>query len=148
MKRLTISLLACLVLVAAHAQTAVNYPNDVKTVLETIKTNAFKNGYQHMISYDETSNASLFVKQNTEYIVFFVYDNTSRPTPDFKGYLMTPDNELKKKYTAKPDDIGQVGAARVARLNFKTRKFADGHEQYPIKLEANPKATIYIFYRG
>ena len=115
--------------------------------METIRTNAFKSGYQYLITYDQVNDASIYVKENTDYLVFFVYDNTNSPLTDFKGFLMTPDNELKKKYTAKPDAIGQIGAASVKRLKFTTRKFTGEKDKYPIKLEANPKATIYIFYR-
>jgi hypothetical protein len=146
MKRIFITFILGLIFSGAMAQNN-GYANDVATVLEIIKTNAFKNNYQYLMTYDNVSDASMFVKEKTDYQVFFVYNNSISIATDFKGYLMTPDNELKKKYTAKPDDIAQIGDARVKRLKFTTGKFSGEKDKYPVKLEANPKATIYIFYR-
>jgi hypothetical protein len=147
MKKMLITFLTGFILSSTMAQNTSNYSNDAATVLDVIKTNVFKNNYKYLITYDNVNHASMFVKEKTDYLVYFVYDNSTSVATDFKGFLMTPDNELKKKYTAKPEDIGQVGAARVKRLKFSTGKFSGEKDKYPVKLEASPNATIYIFYR-
>ncbi|ULQ56492.1 hypothetical protein KJS94_17720 [Flavihumibacter rivuli] len=147
MKRFIACLAAFLfILNSSFAQSS--FKDDAKTVFETIKSNMFKNGYQYQITFENASDASMFVKEKTDYMVFFVYDNSGYPAPDFKLYLMNPDNEMKKKYSARPDDVGQVGVARVARAKFATKKFTGDKDKYPIKIESKPNANIYIFYRG
>lgn len=123
------------------------YQEDLKTVFEAIKSGVFKNEYKYVITYSDAKDASIFVKESSDYMIFFVYDNTERPVPNMKAYLMTPDNEVKKKYTAKAVDLGQIGAARVEQIKFSTRKFSDDKDKQPVKIEANPKSTIYIFER-
>lgn len=59
---------------------------------------------------------------------------------------MTPDSALMKKYTVKPFDRAQVGAARAAQLQFRTPKFVTGDTK-PVKFEAKPTANIYVFYK-
>ncbi len=146
-KSLFLLLCVCCFLFTRAQQTG--YPADVATALETIKTNVFKTGWQHLVSFDEVNNAAVNVNRHTEYMIFYVYDNSNHPAPKFKAYLMTANQEMKKKYTAKPDDIGQLGTARIQQLKFKTRNF-DSEEgaTRPVKIEADPKATVYVFYRN
>lgn len=147
MKKFAVFSLCLSLTLSALAQDASTYASDGKLVLETIKSNVFKNRYQYLISFDETQHAAINVKPKTNYLIFYVYDNTNYPLSTCKAYLMTPDNELRKKYTAHPDDLGQVGAARVQRLRFRTKRFGEEGATRPVKLEADPKATIYVFYR-
>jgi hypothetical protein len=147
MKQLIAGIFTLMAFTGVYAQTG-NYANDVKTAEETIKKYAFKNNYKYFITYAEVKDASVAVTPTTDYLIFYVYNNSSHPATTFKGYLMTPDNKLKTKYTATPDDIGQTGLARVERLKFTTPKFASGKDKLPVKLEASPAATIYVFYRN
>lgn len=123
------------------------YGKDLKSVEEAIKKNVFKQNYQYLITYSEKADASFSVKAKTDYVVFFVYNNEKHPLVTFRAYLMTPDNKLRKQYTAAPDDLAQVGLARVQRLKFTTSVFNSGKASLPVKLEANPAATMYIFYK-
>jgi len=132
--------------VFAIAQTTSNYSGDVDKAFGLIKNAAFKNGYKYLITYSKVNHFSINVEQNTGYLMFFVYDNTKHPHTDFKVSLMTPDSALQKKYTTRPFDRAQVGVARAAQLQFQTQKFPSADTR-PVKLEANPKSTIYIFYK-
>jgi hypothetical protein len=143
MKKLTFFYALLLLSVASFAQST--FADDAKTSFESIKKYSFKNSYEYVITFDDALNASVFVKPNCDYMIFFVYDNTDHPVPNFKAYLMTADSEAKKKYSAKSADITQIGAARVAQIKFSTQVFVSGKDQMPVKIEAKPKAKIYIF---
>jgi hypothetical protein len=86
------------------------------------------------------------VTPNTSYLIFFVYDNSTHPATDFKAHLMTPDSALMKKYTVRPFDRAQIGVARGAQLEFRTPAFTSGATK-PVRLEANPPAYIYVYYK-
>jgi hypothetical protein len=131
---------------AALCQSESNFSGDVDKAFGLIKNGAFKNGYQYLIKFGITNQAAISVAPNTSYLIFFVYDNTNHPAPDFKVHLMTPDSALMKKYTVRPFDRAQIGVARGAQLEFRTPKFVTG-ETKPVKLEANPQAFIYVFYK-
>ncbi|MBZ5858207.1 hypothetical protein [Flavihumibacter profundi] len=146
MKSILTIVLAMCCFASVSAQTG-NYANDLKSAEETIKKNVFKNNFKYLITYSEKTNASFSVSPKTEYRVYFVYDNTNHPVGKFKAYLMNPDKKIVAKYTAVPEDIGQIGVARVQRLKFTTKDIG-GKDTQPIKLEASPKATIYIFYKN
>ena len=142
-------LLSCIMVVCTTAicQSATDFTADNEKAFGLIKKGAFKNGYQYMIKFGPANQAAISVKPNTAYLVFFVYDNSNHPGTDFKAHLMTPDSALMKKYTVKPFDRAQVGVARAAQLDFRTpQKFVTG-ETKPVKLEANPQAMIYVFYK-
>lgn len=130
----------------AFSQSATNYSGDVEKALGLIKNGAFKNGFKYLITFSDVTSAAINVEQNTSYLIFFVYDNSNHPEPKFKAMLMTPDSALQKKYTAKPFDRAQVGVARAAQLEFRTQQLA-GATTRPVKLEASPKSTIYVFYK-
>jgi hypothetical protein len=127
----------------AIAQSAGNYPGDVDKAAGLIKNGAYKRGYKYVITFANTNQAAIFVKPNTGYAIFFVYDNTTHPAADFTVSLMTPDSALQKKYTTKPFDRAQVGVARVQQLTFQTPKFTG--DTRPVKMLAKPNATIYVF---
>ena len=130
----------------ALCQSNGNYSGDVDKAFGLIKNGAFKNGYKYLITFSEVNASAINVEQNTSYLIFFVYDNTKHPATNFKAMLMTPDSALQKKYTAKPFDRAQVGVARAAQLQFRTQQLA-GAATRPVKLEASPKSTIYVFYK-
>jgi hypothetical protein len=142
MKRVIILLTLCSFFFVGYTQSP-NYNEDKAKMFETIKSRAFKLNYQYMMTYDNVNDASFFVKPSKSYVVMYVYDISPRSATYFKAYLMTNDKEIQKKYTAKPYDIGVIGSARVSRLDFTTPAFEG--ETRPIKVEAKPAATIYIF---
>ena len=142
MKKLVVFLALCGFFFSGYAQSP-NYKEDLAKVFETIKSRAFKNSFQYVITYDNVNDASFFVKPSKTYLVCYVYDISPRVVTNFKAYLMTDNKEIQKKYTGKPYDVGLIGSARVARLDIITPAF-DG-EKRPIKIEASPAATIYIF---
>ena len=130
----------------AFCQSTGNYQGDVDKAAGLIRNGAYKRGYDHLITFSNVNEAAINVKPNTGYLMFFVYDNTNHPVPDFKVFLMTPDSALQKKYTTIPFDRAQVGVARAAQVQFTTPKFT-GKETRPVKLEAKPKATIYVYFK-
>ncbi|PWT77393.1 MAG: hypothetical protein C5B59_04150 [Bacteroidetes bacterium] len=144
MKR--ILMLICLLNISALAvcQPNGNYQGDVDKAFGYIKKAAFKHGYHYMITFGEVNAAAINVTPNTSYLIFFVYDNSQHLAPNFKAFLMTPDSALREKYTAKPFDRAQVGMARVAQMDFRTQTLNQSKTR-PVKLEASPKATIYVF---
>lgn len=132
--------------VSAIGQSTSEFAGDADKAFGVMKNGAFKNGYQYLIKYGPTKQAAVSVEPNTSYLIFFVYDNTNHPATDFKAHLMTPDSALMKKYTVKPFDRAQIGVARGAQLQFKTPLFKTGATK-PVRLEANPDAIIYVFYK-
>jgi hypothetical protein len=132
---------------AAICQTTTTFSADADKADGLIRNGAFKNGYQYLIKFGSTHQAAISVTRNTDYLVFFVYDNTNHPAPYFEAHLMTPDSALMKKYTVQPFDRAQVGVARAAQLEFRTpEKFITG-ETKPVKFKANPAALIYVYYK-
>ena len=129
----------------AICQSAGSFSADAEKAFGSIKNGAFKNGYSYLIKFANTNQGAISVKPNTSYLIFFVYDNTNHPAPDFKAHLMTPDSALMKKYTVRPFDRAQIGVARAAQLEFRTQQF--NGETKPVRLEANPAANIYVFYK-
>jgi len=131
----------------ALCQSTTNYSGDVDKAYGLIRNGAYKNGYKYLIKFASTNQAAISVEPNTSYLIFFVYDNTNHPKADFQAHLMTPDSALMKKYTLKPFDRAQVGVARGEQLEFRTpQKFISGDTK-PVKLKANPKAFIYVYYK-
>jgi len=128
------------------SQSVNNFSGDADQAFGLIKNGAFKNGYQYLIKFAITQQAAINVEPNTSYLIFFVYDNSNHPATDFKAHLMTPDSVLMKKYTVVPFDRAQVGIARGAQLQFLTPQFKTGKTK-PVKLEANPEALIFVFYK-
>jgi hypothetical protein len=141
-------LLSVLLATSAYAisQSGTTFSGDADKAFGLIKNGAFKNGYKYLIKFAVTNQAAISVSPNTSYLIFFVYDNSHHPAPDFKAHLMTPDSALMKKYTIRPFDRAQIGVARAAQLEFRTPPFSG--ETRPVKLEAKPKANIYVFYKN
>jgi hypothetical protein len=131
----------------AISQSTGGYSGDVDKAYGLIRKGAYKNGYKYLIKFANTNQAAINVEPNTSYLIFFVYDNTNHPKADFQAHLITPDSALMKKYTLKPFDRAQVGVARGEQLEFRTpQKFTTGDTK-PLKLVANPKAYIYVYYK-
>jgi hypothetical protein len=130
---------------SAICQSASSFSGDADKAYGLIRNGAYKNGYKYLIKFESTHQAAIYVKPNTSYLIFFVYDNTNHPAPDFKAHLMTPDSALLKKYTVRPFDRAQIGVARGAQLEFHTPPFTG--EKRPVKLVANPEAKIYVYYK-
>jgi hypothetical protein len=128
------------------SQSASEFSADADKAFGLIKNGAFKNGYKYLIKFGTTNQGAINVEPSMSYLIFFVYDNTNHPAPDFKAHLMTPDSALMKKYTVRPFDRAQVGVARAAQLEFRTPQFT-GKPTRPVKLDANPPANIYVFYK-
>lgn len=137
-------LLACSV--HAICQSESNFSGDVDKAYGLIRNGAYKNGYKYLIKFASTHQAAISVTPNTGYLIFFVYDNSKHPVPDFEAHLMTPDSALMKKYTVRPFDRAQIGVARGAQLEFRTPQFTSGKTK-PVKLKADPQAFIYVYYK-
>ena len=129
----------------AICQSGTDFSADADKAFGLIKNGAFKNGYEYLIKFGPTNQAAIIVKPNTDYLVFYVYDNSKHPAPHFNAHLMTPGSALMKKYTLKPYDRAQVGVARGAQLQFRTPQFTG--ETRPVKFNAKPQAIIYVFYK-
>ncbi len=133
--------------VTTICQTTSTFSADADRAYGLIRNGAYKNGYKYLIKFAATHQAAVSVTPNTDYLVFFVYDNTNHPVPDFEAHLMTPDSALMKKYAVKPFDRAQVGVARGAQLEFRTpEKFKTGDTK-PVKFKADPVARIYVYYK-
>jgi hypothetical protein len=132
---------------SAICQATSTFSADADRAYGLIRNGAYKNGYKYLIKFADTHQAAISVTPNTDYLVFFVYDNTNHPAPYFEAHLMTPDSALMKKYTVKPFDRAQVGVARGAQLEFRTpEKFKTGDTK-PVKFKADPEARIYVYYK-
>lgn len=142
------SLLLCIMMTAGvpvFSQSGNSFAGDAEKVYGLAKDGASKQGYRLLIKFATTNQAAINVTPNTSYIIFFVYDNTFNPVPNFKAHLLTPDSSLMKKHTVKSVDRTQVGVARVSQLEFSTGSFTG--ETKPVKLDAKPPAFIYVFYK-
>jgi len=146
MKKFLASAILLSISFSAICQSAGNYPGDLDKAFGLIKNGAFKQDYKYLITFSNVNAAAINVEPNTSYLIFFVYDNSTHPATNFKASLMTPDSALKQKYTARPFDRAQVGLARAAQLQFRTKDL-QGAATRPVKLDAKPNATIYAFYK-
>lgn len=145
MKKLTLLYFLMALSIAGICQSAGGFSADADKAFGLIKNAAFKNNYKYLIKFDATRQAAINVTPSTSYVIFYVYDNTNHPAPDFKAHLMTPDSALMKKYTVRPFDRAQIGVARAAQLEFRTPAFTG--DTRPVKLVANPEARLYVFYK-
>jgi hypothetical protein len=145
MKKFLLLFFLMAVSVFAICQSESNFSGDVDKAYGLIRNGAYKNGYKYLIKFAITNQAAINVTPNTSYLIFFVYDNSKHPVPDFRAHLMTPDSALMKKYTVRPFDRAQIGVARGAQLEFRTPAFTG--ETRPVKLVAKPQALIYVYYK-
>ncbi len=147
MKKFLILSFLLAISVSAFCQTTSTFSADADKAFGLIKNGAYKNGYKYLIKFALTNQAAISVTPSTSYLIFYVYDNSNHPAPDFKAHLMTPDSAQMKKYTVRPFDRAQIGVARAAQLEFRTPAFTSGKTK-PVRLEANPQALIYVFYKN
>ncbi len=144
MKHTLLLLLLTLCRTLLYAQSP-TFEEDAAKVAEELKGYSIKNSYASLINYNTTQNASFYIKPNKTYIIYFVYDINPRVVPKFDAHLMDPDNSVVKKYTATPEDVLVKGSAKVAALRFTTPVFKK--KKLPVKIDADPAAKIYIYYK-
>jgi len=107
---------------------------------------AQKNGYRLLIKFADQGNGSFYAEPNQDYAVFYIYHFDPSKPVDFKAYLMTPTDSLRQKYTAKPTEVASTGTAGGQVLQFSTNKqMLGGKSKLPVKLEAKPKARMYVY---
>lgn len=122
------------------------YQNDEPEAFSAIKNYCFKRGYLFDVAFKNKKDAAIFVKSSTEYLVFCVYDNSSRPVTKYTAYLMTPEERTRKEYTARPQDVGVFKSAGGYTFSFLTPVFKK-KDKYPVKLEGNVPTNFYVFFK-
>ena len=142
-----LTLLSTTVILLAHAQTSSGSKDkDLKAMESNMRSWTQKNGYHLLIQFAEQSNGSFYAEPNQDYAVFFIYKFDPTKTADFKAYLMTPSDSLREKYTAHPTEVASTGTAGGQVLQFATnKKMLGGAAKLPVKVEANPKARMYVY---
>jgi len=147
MKYLLTLLCTTSILFCGHAQTSSgNKDKDLKTMESNMRSWTQKNGYHLLIQFAEQSHGSFYAEPNQDYAVFFIYKFEEGKTPDFKAYLMTTADSLREKYTARPTEVASTGTAGGQVLQFATnKKMLGGAAKLPVKVEANPKARMYVY---
>ncbi|MDI3318943.1 hypothetical protein [Pinibacter soli] len=121
------------------------YEKDSKDVAKAAKDRAIKNGYKALINFNATNGASFYIYPSKSYLILYIYDISPNVTTDFNAHIMSPDTAIEKKYTAIPEDILVHGSAKVAATRFQTPAFKES--KLPVKINASPKAKIYIYYK-
>jgi len=134
-------------LLAALTAFSQQYEKDESEAFSAIKNYAFKRGYQYDVAFKNKRDAAIYVKSNTDYVIFCVYDNSNRPVATYTAYLMTPEKKTRDQYTAKPQDVGVFKSAGGYMFNFTTPVFVKA-TKYPVKLEGNLNSNFYVFYRN
>jgi hypothetical protein len=128
----------------AYTQSA-NFEKDSKEVAKAAKDRATKNGYKSLINFNATNGASFYIYPSKSYMILYIYDISPNVATDFNAHIMSPDKAVEKQYTAIPEDVLVQGTAKVAALRFQTPAFKES--KLPVKINANPKAKIYIYYK-
>ena len=141
----TFLFLSCLALaIAGLGQTT--FSKDAEKMETNMKNWTLKNGYRLLIKFDLTNNASFYAQPNQDYAVFYIYDIDPKQDANFKAYLMTTNDSLREKYTAAPTEVAASGTAGGYYLKFSTnKKMIGGASKLPVKLEAAPKAKMYVY---
>jgi len=137
---------SCLALALANKGQSTNFNKDVESLEASMRTWTQKHGYEQQVKFDLSNDAAFYVQPDKDYVVFYIYDINPRSRVDFKAYLMSPVDSLKKKYSSKPYQVASVKSAKAEALQFSTYNLG-GEDQLPIKLEAAPKAKMYIYNR-
>lgn len=137
---------SCLVFALADQAQSPTFSKDAESLEGSMRTWCSKNGYSQQMKFALASDAAFYVLPNKDYAVFYVYDINPKSKVDFKAYLMTPVDSLKKKYSSTPYEVATANSAKAEVLQFSTSKLG-GAKQIPIKLEASPKARMYIYNR-
>lgn len=121
------------------------YEKDSKEVAKAAKDRVVKNGYKSLINFNSTNGASFYIYPNKSYLILYIYDVEPNVATDFNAHIMSPDTAIERKYTAIPEDVLVQGSAKVAATRFRTPAFKES--KLPVKINANPKAKIYIYYK-
>ena len=146
MKYLLSLLCAAAIFSTAHAQS--NFNKDAQTMESNMKSWTQKNGYRLLIKFADQGNGSFYAEPNQDYAIFYIYHFDANKTADFKAYLMTSSDSLREKYTAHPTEVASTGTAGGQIIQFSTnKKMLGGKAKLPVKLEANPKARIYVYHK-
>jgi hypothetical protein len=122
-----------------------NFEKDSKEVAKATKDKAVKNGYKSLINFNATNGASFYIYPSKSYLILYIYDISPNVTTDFNAHIMSPDTAIERQYSAIPEDVLVQGTAKVAATRFKTPAFKQ--PKLPVKVNANPKAKIYIYYK-
>jgi hypothetical protein len=136
----------CLVLALVNKGQSPTFSQDAKSLEGSMRKWTQKNGYTQQMKFGMSNNGSFYVLPDKDYVVFYIYDINPKSKVDFKAYLMTPVDSLKKKYTSSPYEVGIANSAKAEVLQFFTYGLG-GAKQLPVKLEATPKARMYIYNR-
>lgn len=124
------------------------FKKDAASMEESIRNFSQKRGYSRVIKYDLTNLASVFILPNKDYGIFYVYDNTTGQAINFKASLVSDSDSLRTKYTLKPFEVSTQKSASVRLITFSTnKKMILDKDKLPVKIEADPKAIIYIYAR-
>jgi hypothetical protein len=147
MKYLLTYLCTTIILISAEAQTS-SPGKDMQTMENNMKSWAQKNGYRLLIKFAEHNDGSFYAEPNQDYAVFYLYQFNADKAPAFKAYLMTPSDSLRQKYTAHPTEVASSGTSGGQVLQFSTnKKMLEGKTKLPVKLEAKPKARMYVYHK-
>ena len=144
MKKICLMLLSVACMSVSFAQSP-TFKKDASDIAHAIKHKCLSGGYKLLINYNTTATASFYVKPGTNYLLYYIYDILPKKVVNFDAHLMTADSAMQRKYTNAPEDILVKGSAKVALLDFKTPAFEK--TRLPVKVNANPKAIIYVYYK-
>jgi hypothetical protein len=124
------------------------FTKDAQTMESNMKGWTQKNGYRLLIKFAEQNNGSFYAEPNQDYAIFYIYHFDPSKKVSFKAYLMTPSDSLREKYTAHPTEVASAGTAGGQVLQFSTnKKMLGGKPKLPVKLEAAPKARMYVYLK-
>jgi hypothetical protein len=144
MKKGLLILFSLILIIAGQGQTT--FSKNAEALETNMKNWTLKNGYRLLVKFDLANNASFYAQPNQDYAVFYIYDIDPNIEMSFKAYLMTPSDSLKEKYTAIPTEVAKSGTAGGQFLQFSTnKKMIGGASKLPVKMEASPKARMYVY---
>jgi hypothetical protein len=139
-------IITCLTLTIASLGQSTTFSKNAVTLETNMKNWTLKNGYRLLIKFDLANNASFYAQPNQDYAVFYIYDIDPSIEASFKAFLMTPTDSLREKYTAVPTEVAKSGTAGGQVLQFSTnKKMIGGASKLPVKMEAAPKARMYVY---
>jgi hypothetical protein len=137
---------SCLALALVDKGQSPTFKKDAESLEGSMRTWTQKHGYAQQMKFNLSNDGSFYALPDKDYVVFYIYDINPKSRVDFKAYLMTPVDSLKKKYSSKPYEVGISNSAKAEVLQFFTYSLG-GAKQLPVKLEATPKAKMYIYNR-
>ena len=148
MKNSLLLLTCAFITIAGYAQTT-KFSKNAEELEQKMRDWTAKKGYRLAVKFELQNHASFYAQPYQDYAVFYIYDVDPNVPMDFKAYLMTPSDSLKEKYTAKPAEIAVKGTAGAQVVSFSTnKKMIGGAPKLPVKLEASPKAKMYVYRKN